>query len=169
MTNSLLPMGDWSAHEWQQQSSTTHAHNTPMKYLLLPHPTSTLTCLDKGPWEHEIDTHKKAISRHWHMWACVNMLSGYWNIWFPDTQEVGDINERAEAMHRKKRGGGEGGWPGWGWEVLQAALLIESHNQSMSLSSWLSSVEYHWSWVEDFIPDFNEKWIQCTQGYSLAC
>jgi len=65
----------------------------------------------------------------------VIMLPGYWNIGFPDTQEVGDINERAEVMHRKKRGGGEGGWPGWGWEVLQAAPLIASHNQSMSLSS----------------------------------
>jgi len=53
--------------------------------------------------QREIDTHKKAISRHRHTWARANTPPGYWNIGFPDTQEVGDINERAEAMHRKKR------------------------------------------------------------------
>jgi len=37
------------------------------------------------------------------MWACVITLPEYWNIGFPDIQEVGDINERAEVMHRKKR------------------------------------------------------------------
>ena len=37
------------------------------------------------------------------MWARANTPPGYWNIGFPDTQEVGDINERAQEMHRQKR------------------------------------------------------------------
>ena len=37
------------------------------------------------------------------MWAWANTPPGYRNIGFPDTQEVGDIDKRAEEMHRKKR------------------------------------------------------------------
>lgn len=54
---------------------------------------------------HQLDTesHKKAISRHRHTWARANTPPGYWDIGFPDTQAVGDINEKAEKMHERKK------------------------------------------------------------------
>lgn len=55
------------------------------------------------PTPQEIDSHKKAISRHRHTWARPNTPPDYWNIGFPDTQEAGAINERADEMHRRKR------------------------------------------------------------------
>ncbi|KAF8960813.1 DNA repair protein endonuclease SAE2/CtIP C-terminus-domain-containing protein [Flammula alnicola] len=56
-----------------------------------------------GRRQAEIDSHKKAISRHRHTWARAPTPPGYWNIGFPDTQEVGDINEKAKEMHKRKK------------------------------------------------------------------
>ncbi|KAF8623257.1 hypothetical protein AX17_007503 [Amanita inopinata Kibby_2008] len=51
----------------------------------------------------QIEDHKKVISRHRHHWARANTPPGYWNIGFPDTQEVENINEKAKEMHKRKR------------------------------------------------------------------
>ncbi|KAF9007546.1 DNA repair protein endonuclease SAE2/CtIP C-terminus-domain-containing protein [Cyathus striatus] len=65
----------------------------------------------------EVASHKAAISRHRQTWARAATPPNYWNIGFPDTQEVADINERANVMHRKKleqvereADSGEGRW-----------------------------------------------------------
>ncbi|EFI26691.1 hypothetical protein CC1G_15462 [Coprinopsis cinerea okayama7 len=52
--------------------------------------------------QKDIDAHKKGISRHRHNWERAKTPPDYWNIGFPNTQEVGEINERAEQMHRQK-------------------------------------------------------------------
>ncbi|KAG8682969.1 hypothetical protein FRC08_014603 [Ceratobasidium sp. 394] len=46
---------------------------------------------------------KQAISRHRHNWAPASTPPGYWNIGFPDTQQVEDINRRAVELHQEKR------------------------------------------------------------------
>ena len=51
----------------------------------------------------DIELHKKAISRHRHTWARATTPPGYWDIGFPDTQAVGDINEKAKQMHKRKK------------------------------------------------------------------
>jgi DNA repair protein endonuclease SAE2/CtIP C-terminus len=53
--------------------------------------------------QHDIESHKKAISRHRHAWARATTPPGYWEIGFPDTQAVGDINEKAKQMHKRKK------------------------------------------------------------------
>ncbi|KAF8154435.1 DNA repair protein endonuclease SAE2/CtIP C-terminus-domain-containing protein [Crassisporium funariophilum] len=53
--------------------------------------------------QSDIDSHKKAISRHRHAWARPKTPPGYWNIGFPSTQEAGDINEKAKQMHKRKK------------------------------------------------------------------
>jgi hypothetical protein len=50
----------------------------------------------------EIAAHKQQISRHRHHWSPPRTPPGYWNIGFPDTQEVARINKRAGEMHRQK-------------------------------------------------------------------
>ncbi|KAF9026210.1 hypothetical protein BDZ89DRAFT_1016326 [Hymenopellis radicata] len=45
---------------------------------------------------------KKGISRHRHQWAQGGTPPDYWNIGFPDTQEVESINERARDMREKR-------------------------------------------------------------------
>jgi len=76
------------------------------------HPPGSRTrnerCFQVGPTpnlhrQSDIETHKKAISCHWHAWAQANTPPGYWEIGFPDTQAVGNINEKAEQMHKKKK------------------------------------------------------------------
>ncbi|KAI0753341.1 DNA repair protein endonuclease SAE2/CtIP C-terminus-domain-containing protein [Daedaleopsis nitida] len=56
---------------------------------------------DKG--EIEIEAHKNAISRHRQHWARAATPPGYWNIGFPDTQEVAQMNAEARRMHERKR------------------------------------------------------------------
>ncbi|KAF8806782.1 hypothetical protein BYT27DRAFT_7100717 [Phlegmacium glaucopus] len=61
-----------------------------------------------GPTPHlhrqsDIESHKKGISRHRHAWGRANTPPGYWDIGFPDTQTVGDINEKAKQMHKRKK------------------------------------------------------------------
>ncbi|PPQ82267.1 hypothetical protein CVT26_010065 [Gymnopilus dilepis] len=51
----------------------------------------------------DIESHKKTISRHRHTWARAATPPGYWEIGFPNTQEVGNINEKAEEMHKRKK------------------------------------------------------------------
>ena len=51
----------------------------------------------------DIESHKKAISRHRHAWARATTPPGYWDIGFPDTQAVVDINEQAKQMHKRKK------------------------------------------------------------------
>ncbi|KDQ07354.1 hypothetical protein BOTBODRAFT_611361 [Botryobasidium botryosum FD-172 SS1] len=50
-----------------------------------------------------INQHKKEISRHRHYWAPPTTPPGFWNIGFPSTQEVEEINRQAKEMHEKKR------------------------------------------------------------------
>jgi hypothetical protein len=53
--------------------------------------------------QHDIQLHKKAISRHRHAWARATTPPGYWDIGFPNTQTVVDINEKAKQMHKRKK------------------------------------------------------------------
>ena len=50
----------------------------------------------------EQEEHKQLISRHRHHWHRPKTPPGYWDIGFPDTQEVLDINRRAAEMHKRK-------------------------------------------------------------------
>ncbi len=50
-----------------------------------------------------IEEHKQAISRHRQHWARAKTPPGYWNIGFPDTQEVAAMNAEAARMHAQKR------------------------------------------------------------------
>lgn len=52
--------------------------------------------------QQEIQSHKKNISRHRYNWERPKTPPGYWNIGFPSTQEAGEINKKAERMHRQK-------------------------------------------------------------------
>jgi hypothetical protein len=49
-----------------------------------------------------VAAHKQAISRHREIWARPKTPPGYWEISFPDTQAVAEINARAEAMRKKE-------------------------------------------------------------------
>lgn len=51
----------------------------------------------------DLNAHKQAISRHRHKWAPASTPPDYWNIGFPDTQQVEDINRRAGELHNQKR------------------------------------------------------------------
>ena len=51
----------------------------------------------------EIEAHKNAISRHRQPWERAKTPPGYWNIGFPDTQEVAAMNAEAARMHERKR------------------------------------------------------------------
>ncbi|KAG9125578.1 hypothetical protein FRC07_007041 [Ceratobasidium sp. 392] len=53
--------------------------------------------------KEDVTTRKQAISRHRHNWAPASTPPGYWNIGFPDTQQVADINRRATELHQEKR------------------------------------------------------------------
>ena len=50
-----------------------------------------------------IEEHKNAISRHRQPWERAKTPPGYWNIGFPDTQEVAAMNAEAARMHERKR------------------------------------------------------------------
>ena len=50
-----------------------------------------------------IEQHKQEISRHRQHWARAATPPGYWNIGFPDTQEVAEMNAEAQRMHERKR------------------------------------------------------------------
>ncbi len=43
------------------------------------------------------------ISRHREHWARAETPPGYWNIGFPDTQQVEEMNAEARRMHERKR------------------------------------------------------------------
>ncbi|KAF8526850.1 DNA repair protein endonuclease SAE2/CtIP C-terminus-domain-containing protein, partial [Hysterangium stoloniferum] len=49
-----------------------------------------------------IGIHKNNISRHRHDWAPPATPPDFWKIGFPDTQEVEEINRRADNMHTRK-------------------------------------------------------------------
>lgn len=49
-----------------------------------------------------VRAHQQAISRHRHQWARAATPPAYWSMGFPTTQEVREINERAEEMHAEK-------------------------------------------------------------------
>jgi len=53
--------------------------------------------------QSEVEAHKKAISRHRHNWERARTPPGYWDIGFPNTQEVGNINQKAKEMHKRKK------------------------------------------------------------------
>ena|SRR6266545_8004186 len=50
----------------------------------------------------DVDAHRQAVSRHRHTWVRAKTPPSYWEIGFPTTQEVGDINVKAKAMQRGK-------------------------------------------------------------------
>ncbi|RPD61556.1 hypothetical protein L226DRAFT_485405 [Lentinus tigrinus ALCF2SS1-7] len=50
-----------------------------------------------------IEKHKQEISRHRQHWARGETPPGYWNIGFPDTQEVEAMNAEAQRMHERKQ------------------------------------------------------------------
>ncbi|KAI0332186.1 hypothetical protein GY45DRAFT_1321215 [Cubamyces sp. BRFM 1775] len=50
-----------------------------------------------------IEEHKQAISRHRQHWPRAQTPPNYWNIGFPDTQEVAEMNAEAARMHEEKR------------------------------------------------------------------
>ncbi|KAF8136103.1 DNA repair protein endonuclease SAE2/CtIP C-terminus-domain-containing protein [Boletus edulis] len=58
--------------------------------------------LDNKENTDEVEEHKQRISRHRHHWHRPKTPPGYWDIGFPDTQEVLDINRRAAEMHKRK-------------------------------------------------------------------
>ena len=80
------------------------AHGILTKTSLLPHllPQPAVRKVLVPPANARL-LHTRKPSRVIGIRARANTPPGYWNIGFPDTQEVGDINEKAEAMHRKKR------------------------------------------------------------------
>lgn len=57
---------------------------------------------DLGDFAEEMAEHKRQISRHRHRWEAPMTPPGYWDISFPDTQQVEDINVRAQQIHAKK-------------------------------------------------------------------
>ncbi|KAI0357674.1 hypothetical protein OH77DRAFT_1519049 [Trametes cingulata] len=50
-----------------------------------------------------IQEHKQAVSRHRQHWDRAKTPPRYWNIGFPDTQEVAAMNAEAARMHEQKR------------------------------------------------------------------
>ncbi|KAH8830198.1 DNA repair protein endonuclease SAE2/CtIP C-terminus-domain-containing protein [Flagelloscypha sp. PMI_526] len=50
-----------------------------------------------------IASHQNAISKHRAQWARAKTPPGYWEIGFPDTQQVESMNQRAKVMHEEKR------------------------------------------------------------------
>ncbi|KAF9524911.1 DNA repair protein endonuclease SAE2/CtIP C-terminus-domain-containing protein [Crepidotus variabilis] len=50
----------------------------------------------------DMGSRRQAISRHRHTWARAKTPPGYWDIGFPDTQQVGDINQKAHEMQQQK-------------------------------------------------------------------
>ncbi|KJA18293.1 hypothetical protein HYPSUDRAFT_191202 [Hypholoma sublateritium FD-334 SS-4] len=77
---------------------------TRLKQPLWRSPTSSPTkTAGASHRQADIDSHKKAISRHRHTWARAPTPPGYWDIGFPNTQEVSVINAKAADMHKRKR------------------------------------------------------------------
>jgi hypothetical protein len=56
-----------------------------------------------GDLEEDIAEHKQQISRHRYRFEAPKTPPKYWDIGFPDTQEVAEINQRAQEMHARKR------------------------------------------------------------------
>lgn len=50
----------------------------------------------------DITSHKNTISRHRERWTKPTTPPSYWAIGFPSTQDVLEINEKAQEMHREK-------------------------------------------------------------------
>jgi hypothetical protein len=51
----------------------------------------------------KVSAHRQAVSRHRAQWERAPTPPGYWEIGFPDTQAVANINEKAAEMHQRKR------------------------------------------------------------------
>lgn len=47
--------------------------------------------------------HQKQISKHRQRWVTPKTPPKYWEIGFPNTQEVSDINKAADGMKERKR------------------------------------------------------------------
>ncbi|KAF7315684.1 SAE2 domain-containing protein [Mycena indigotica] len=52
--------------------------------------------------EEQVAAHKQSISRHRHNWTRGNTPPDYWEIGFPNTQQVNAINEKAQKMQQEK-------------------------------------------------------------------
>lgn len=57
---------------------------------------------DENPREREMEAHKQDISRHRQTWGRGKTPPDFWNIGFPNTQEVNEINEKAREIHEGK-------------------------------------------------------------------
>ncbi|KAK7005792.1 hypothetical protein R3P38DRAFT_2556497 [Favolaschia claudopus] len=68
-----------------------------------PRGLSPCSHTETGKQKAAIASHRNKISRHKHNWAPTSTPPSYWNIGFPDTQEVASINEKAREMHEQKQ------------------------------------------------------------------
>lgn len=57
--------------------------------------------------DDDIISRQQAISRHRHHFPAPKTPPGYWDIGFPDTQQVKEIKKAAELMHEHKERGME--------------------------------------------------------------
>jgi hypothetical protein len=93
------------------KSAHTHHHHRPRHRGQV----ETTRALDDenldldGFTEHQrqraVAAHKQEVSRHRTEWETARTPPGYWDIGFPDTQKVADINARANEMRREKETG----------------------------------------------------------------
>ena len=73
--------GDWSAEERTRVGTGT----------------------DSDSFAAGVIAHRQAVSRHRAQWERAPTPPGYWNIGFPDTQAVEQINKQAAEQHHRKR------------------------------------------------------------------
>ena len=66
-------------------------------------PSSSPTTVASSSRSAAISAHKNVISKHRQQWAAPETPPAYWDIGFPNTQEVTTIQDEASKMHRKKR------------------------------------------------------------------
>jgi hypothetical protein len=50
-----------------------------------------------------IKIHRHAVSRHRAEWTAPASPPGYWQMGFPNTQQIADFNRQGEEMAREKR------------------------------------------------------------------
>ena len=53
--------------------------------------------------QNHVAAHQQAISRHREQWTRAKTPPAFWEIGFPSTPEVKEINAQAAAMHDEKR------------------------------------------------------------------
>ncbi|THH18136.1 hypothetical protein EUX98_g9006 [Antrodiella citrinella] len=61
---------------------------------------TTVAIASNEETRENVEAHKHTISRHRHVWQAPQTPPGYWDISFPTTQEVAEINQ--EALSRRR-------------------------------------------------------------------